>query len=122
MSADNPRFLTDENLEPAIIRGMLLREPSIDIVTAVQAGTLGFKDPQLLAFAADTNRILVSYDKRTLPGHYADFLASGHHRPGVMLLASNATIGRLIDALLLVWGASSHDEWRDTINRLPALT
>ncbi|HEX6800624.1 MAG TPA: DUF5615 family PIN-like protein [Ktedonobacterales bacterium] len=67
MSADSPRFLADENLEPAIIRGMLLREPTIDIVTAVAAGTLGLKDPPLLTFAADANRILGSYDKRTLP-------------------------------------------------------
>lgn len=119
MSVDSPRFLADENLEPSILRGMLLREPTIDIVTAPAAGTLGLKDPPLLAAAAEMNRILVSFDKRTLPGHFADFLVSGRHSPGIILLARKASIGRLIDALLLVWGASSHDEWRDTITRLP---
>jgi hypothetical protein len=76
-------------------------------------------DSTVIAFAAEENRILVSHDKRTLPGHFADYLAAGHHSPGVLLISRKVSIGQAIDALLLVWGASRHDEWSDTITRLP---
>lgn len=114
-----PRFLTDEDFEPAIIKGLRRRQPQLDLMTAVEASNLGKTDSEVLAFAAQESRILVSHDKRTLPGHFADYLAAGHHSPGVLLVSRKVSISQAIDALLLVWGASQHDEWADTITRLP---
>ena len=91
----------------------------MDILTANEAGTLGMQDPDLLAFAAAHNRILVSHDKRTLPQHFAAFRVAGHDSPGVMLISRKHSIGRSIEALLLIWEASHHDEWRNLITRLP---
>lgn len=118
-SDDQVRFLADENFEPAIVMGLRLREPQIDIITAVEAGILRLKDPELLAYAAQQDRILISHDKRTLPGHLADFLVGGHHSPGIMLLSPKLSIGQSIEALLLIWAASRHSEWSDRITRLP---
>ncbi|WIG60562.1 MAG: hypothetical protein OJF49_003310 [Ktedonobacterales bacterium] len=118
-SDDQVRFLADENFEPAIVTGLRRREPRIDIVTAVEAGILGLKDPELLAYAAQQDRILVSHDKRTLPGHFAEFLIAGLRSPGIMLLSPNLSIGQSIEALLLIWAASRHSEWCDRITRLP---
>ena len=62
-----PRFLADEDFEPAIIKGLRRRQPQLDLMTAVEAGNLGKTDSTVIAFAAEENRILVSHDKRTLP-------------------------------------------------------
>ena len=112
------RFLTDENFDPAIVQELRRKQPRLDIITAVEAGTLGLKDPALLAFAAQKQRIIVSHDKRTLPDHLADFLVAGHHSPGIMLVPGELPIGRAIEALLLVWEASSPSDWQDIVTFL----
>lgn len=113
------RFLADENFDYVIVQGLRLRQPQVDILTAPQAGILGFPDPAVLAYAAEQNRILITHDKRTMPDHFATFLAEGNQSPGIMLIARKVAIGQAIDALLLVWEASSHEEWRNLITRLP---
>ncbi|MFI5274955.1 MAG: DUF5615 family PIN-like protein [Ktedonobacterales bacterium] len=108
---ENVRYLTDENFDPAIVRELRRKQPRVDIITAVEAGTLRFKDPALLAFAAQDLRIIVSHDKRTLPDHLANFLVAGHHRPGVMRVPVELSIGKAIETLLFVWEASTALDW-----------
>ncbi|HEY7343518.1 MAG TPA: DUF5615 family PIN-like protein [Ktedonobacterales bacterium] len=113
------RFLADENFDFVIVQGLRLRQPQVDILTAPQAGIPGFPDPAVLAFAAQQDRILITHDKRTMPDHFATFLAEGNQSPGIMLVSRKVVIGQAIEALLLVWEASSHEEWRNLIMRQP---
>lgn len=113
------RFLADENFDYVIVQGLRLRQPQIDIVTAVQADILGLPDPSVLAYAAEHDRILLSHDKRTMPDYFAGFLMEGNQSPGIMLISRKLPIGQAIEALLLVWEASSHKEWRNQVTRLP---
>jgi hypothetical protein len=116
---DHPRFLTDENFEPAIVAGLRRKRPAIDIQTAIEAGTRTMPDPLVLSYAAAHDRILISHDMRTVPTHFGEFLAHGGHSPGGMLVSSRLAIGLAIDALLLIWDASRHGEWRDMMTRMP---
>ena len=65
------RFLADADLNRAIVTGVQRREPSVDFQTAQSAGLRRVKDPQVLALAAEGQRILVSHDvghnARSLP-------------------------------------------------------
>lgn len=120
--AEAPRFFADEDFNYDIVVGLRRAEPSIDIVTAAEAGTLRWTDPEVLAWAAAHNRILLSHDKRTMPDHFYRFLAQlspGIHSSGVMLLPQELAIGRCIAAVLEIWRLSAHDEWRDLLIRLP---
>jgi hypothetical protein len=119
VTPNHPPFWRMKTLTMLSFQGLRLRQPQIDIVTAAQAGILGLPDPSVLAHAADDDRILLSHDKRTMPDHFAAFLMEGNQSPGVMLISRKAPIGQVIEALLLVWGASSHGEWRNVIARLP---
>ena len=112
-------FLRMKTSITSLCRGLRLRQPRVDILTAPQAGILGFPDPAVLAYAAEHDRILLSHDKRTMPYHFAAFLAEGNQSPGIMLVSRKVAIGQAIEALLLVWEASSHEEWRNLITRLP---
>ncbi len=113
------RFLADENFDQRITLGLRRNAPALDIQTAREAGLLGMPDPAVLAYAADENRVVLSHDTSTLPGHLATFLMSGRHSPGVLLVPQESALGRTISDLLLVWEASTADEWRDTWTRLP---
>ena len=81
------QFLADADLKFAIVTGSRLREPAIDFVNAVEADLGGIGDPEVLRVAASQERILVSHDKKTLPGHFARFLAQEYRSPGVFLAA-----------------------------------
>lgn len=67
------RFLADADLNKAIVTGVVRREPSVDFMTAQAAGLRGMKDPEVLELAAKEERILVSHDAGTMPGHFRQF-------------------------------------------------
>jgi Domain of unknown function (DUF5615) len=64
------RFLADADLNKAIVSGLLRREPSIDFLTANAAGLRNMGDAEVLALAADRQRVLVSHDVGTMPSHF----------------------------------------------------
>lgn len=117
--SERVRFQADANFNALIIKGIVRRQPLVDIQTADASGLAGITDPEILAHTLQSGRILVSHDYHTMPGHFADFLASGQHSPGVLLLHQTLPLAQAIDALLLVWSASDPEEWRDTLTYLP---
>jgi hypothetical protein len=71
------RFLADEDLDVAIIRGLRSREPSIDIVDVKSAGLKKTKDSALLEMAAEQGPILITHDRNTMTGLFWERLAAG---------------------------------------------
>ena len=114
------RFLADENIDVDIVQGLRLREAAIDILDVKSAGLRGTKDPVLLEFAAQQDRILVTHDRNTMTRHYYERLAAGKSGPGLFIVPREpSALGRIIESLLLVWSASQAEEWRDRIVYLP---
>ncbi len=109
-------FLADENIDVDIVQGLRSREPSVDILDVKSAGLRGTKDPALLDLADEQGRILISYDRRTMTRHFYERLAAGKSSPGLFIVPEGPdAIGAAIEWLLLVWGASHPDEWRDRV-------
>src|SRR5665811_690706 len=79
------RFQADAGLDGPVLRGLRRAAPGVDIRTANDAGLAGLKDPEVLRIAADSGRILVSQDRRTMPMHFNRYVA-GAQSPGVILL------------------------------------
>ena len=79
------RFQADADLDGRILRGLRRTAPEIDIRTAADAGFDGLKDPEVLRISAQSGRVLVSQDRRTIPAHFARYSA-GARSPGVILL------------------------------------
>lgn len=113
------RFQADANFSRWIIKGLLRSHPTMDILTAEAAGLRGVPDPEVLARAADDERVLLSHDYHTMPRHFGDFLASGRHCAGVLLLHQTLPLGQAIELVELVWEASSPEEWIDALRYLP---
>jgi hypothetical protein len=113
------RFLADASLHDAIVTGCLRREPAIDFLSAHEARLEGVPDPDVLAFATNQNRILVTSDLRTMPRHFGDFLEANGQCAGVFLVRQRAPLAEVIEARLLVWAASDADEWKNRVVEIP---
>lgn len=114
------RFLADEDIDAAIIRGLRSREPAIDILDVKTAGLRGTKDPALLDLAAQQDRILISHDRETMTQHFWRRLKGGKPTPGLFIFPQEpGAVGAIIESLLLVWAASQAEEWRNRIAYLP---
>jgi hypothetical protein len=75
-------------------------------------------DPQLLGATRRIDRVLLSHDVLTIPGHFYELLSQlshGEHLPGVLLVAQEAPVGQALEWIAEVWGASRHEEWRDRL-------
>jgi hypothetical protein len=94
------------------------REPALDFQSATEAGLAGLDDLQVLALAAREGRILVTHDRRTMPGHFAEFIVSGTSA-GVLLIPQYLSVAAAVDDLLLIWHATEAEEWSDRIRSLP---
>lgn len=118
-----PRFLADENLNGAVVRGARRKRPGMVFLTASEAGTRHLSDPEVLQRAKELDLILISHDRATLDNYFAEFLMrlpEGEYSPGLFLITQQRySIGQIIEFILEVYDASSHEEWRNLNETLP---
>ena len=90
------RLATDEDFNNRIVRGLLRRQPDLDIVRVQDAGLAGKSDEDVLAWAASEGRILITHDVTTMIQTAYDRIAAGLPMPGVFELSQNVPIGRAL--------------------------
>ncbi|HVX42816.1 MAG TPA: DUF5615 family PIN-like protein [Mycobacteriales bacterium] len=115
----SPRFLADENIDSDLVLGLRRRVDDIDIVRVQDVGLRTVGDPEILQWAADEERILISHDLRTIPMFAGECLAAGMLMPGVILLRSSMSIAQAIDEIAAIAVASDAEEWNSQIAYLP---
>lgn len=113
------RLFIDQDFDHDILRGLVRRVPDLDVVTAHQAGLSVASDPELLAWAAEAGRIIVTHDRKTMPGHAADRIATGERMPGVIIVPRRLPISQVIDELEVIVMCSYENEWENIIRYLP---
>ena len=113
------RFLTDENFESAIFRGLVRRNPQLDILCVQDYGLSTTDDPIILEWAAQNNRIVLTHDLRTMPNFAYDRIAQNLPMPGVIVMRPDIRIGTAIDDLLMILECSMPDEFQNIVLRLP---
>ncbi|HEX8139518.1 MAG TPA: DUF5615 family PIN-like protein [Pyrinomonadaceae bacterium] len=91
--------------------------PEIDFQTASEANLEGVDDKDVLALCAREEPILVTHDRRTMPHHFAEFIATGTS-PGVFIVQRSTELVVAIEALILVWTASDVEEYVNSIRTL----
>ena len=116
------RFQADADLDYDIVLAVRRRESAVDFASAAESSVVGLGDPDVLAFAAQQDRILITHDRRTMPGHFRDLLNAGKSSPGVFIVSQFAPIGPVVEASVVVWAASNAEEWCGQIRHLPSLS
>jgi predicted nuclease of predicted toxin-antitoxin system len=104
-------FLADENLKSHIIRGLLRRNPSVDVMRARDAGLTGIEDRLLLEWAARHNRVLLTHDVQTLVGFAWESVKAGRPMAGVIVLGRKLRVSEAVEELLLIAECSEPEEW-----------
>jgi hypothetical protein len=113
-----PRFQADADLNTQIVLGVRRRESTIIFRQLVAAASLASLIQKCLPLRPLSGRILVSHDRKTMPGHFAQFIKR-HTSPGVVLVRQRLDIGSAIDDLLLIWSVTQAEEWRNRLGFLP---
>jgi hypothetical protein len=113
------KYAVDEDFNHEIVRGLERRDASLDILTVQDADLLEAHDRDVLAWAAQEGRVLLTHDVRTMPTYAAERLRDGRSMPGIVLVPQLLPIGRAIDDLLLLAQYSEAGEYEGMILRLP---
>ncbi|HEY9802140.1 MAG TPA: DUF5615 family PIN-like protein [Leptolyngbyaceae cyanobacterium] len=100
------------------VTGAVRRQPNLDFQSANAAGLEGKKDSEVLLIAAQESRVLVTHDRKTMPTEFANFIMT-QTSSGVLILTQNIPINDAIEALILVWEASTAEEWINQIMSVP---
>jgi hypothetical protein len=112
------RYQADADLNQVILLAAVRREPALDFQSATAAGLAGRRDAEVLAIAAGEGRVLVTHDHKTMPGHFADFIAA-RTSPGVRVIPQRLPLSTAADELILIWTATESEEWVNRICLLP---
>jgi hypothetical protein len=113
------RLLADENFNGDIVRGLLRRQPDLDIVRVPDVGLAGAEDPDVLAWAAQNNRIVLTHDRATMTDHAYERLTAGEAMPGLFILNDRFPVGQAIQEILLLVACSEQAEWSGRAVHLP---
>lgn len=115
------RYLLDENVDPLYRIELLKREPTLTLWVIGDPGApaRGALDPEILLWCEAHGFLLVTNNRKSMPGHLRNHVTHGGHIPGILELNPNMSIGETIEELWLVWGASEPKEYQDRIAYLP---
>jgi hypothetical protein len=89
-------------------------EPAVDFLPSRGLIPDAMKDPDVLALAANLQRVLVSHDYETMPGHFYRFLEE-RESPGLILLPQQWPIGQSIERLHATWTSTEAELFTNRI-------
>lgn len=113
------RLAADENFDGRILKGLLARATTLDVVRVQDAGLAGADDPTVLEWAAHEGRVLLTHDARTIINYAYERVQAGLPMPGVVEVSLRLPIGRAVDDLLILAEASSEGEWEGQVQYVP---
>ena len=112
------RFQADVDLNQIIVSALLRHEPTIDFQLATTAKLHNLHDKDVLKYAAQHNRILVTHDQRTMPKHFSDFIPNANSS-GVIIIPQKLSIQSVVEDLLILWLETEPKDWINRICYLP---
>ena len=115
------RFLIDENISPQYRTQLLNHEPSLTVLVIgdEDAPPKSTPDPEILEWCEQHQFSLITNNRESMPQHLSDHLSAGHHVPGIFTINLEVPMGKIIEELLLIAGASDADKYIDQITYIP---
>ena len=113
------KFLADENFNNQIVKGVLGKNPDIDMVRVQDVGLKGADDPLVLSWAAQEGRIVLTHDVATMITFAYKRIESDLPMPGLFEVNRRIPIGLIIEEIILIAEYSLDREWEGQIRFLP---
>jgi hypothetical protein len=109
----------DENFNNDVLRGLIRRDPTLDLVRIQDVGLRTLDDEVVLAWAAENDRVLVTHDVSTITTLAYARVAQGLKMPGVLEAPRSLSIATAIEDLRLIAACSEPGEWEGQVRYLP---
>lgn len=109
----------DENFNNDVVRGLLRRNPQLDILRIQDVGLSGARDEVVLDWGARERRVLLTHDVTTLTRHAHERIKAGLPMPGIFAVSRAVAVGQAIEDILLLAELSLPGEWEGQIRYLP---
>lgn len=106
------RLASDADVRGEIVRGLRRRAPAIDLARVQDALPEGASDPEVLAWAAAENRVLITFDRNAMIGFARQRFEAGESMPGVIAATNGQSVGAAIEDILLIVECMSEEEVR----------
>ncbi|MEM7352714.1 MAG: DUF5615 family PIN-like protein [Acidobacteriota bacterium] len=113
------RLAADEDFNGRIVRGLKRREPTLDLARVQETDVFGAADPEVLAWAAAEDRVLLTHDVSTMTAAAYDRVTKHQPMPGVVEVPQSMPIGLAIDDILLLAAGSQPGEYEGQVLYLP---
>ncbi len=113
------RFVADENFNNDLVRGVHRRNPMVDIVRVQDQELSAADDSTILAWAAQSGRIVLTHDVATMTRYAYDRVRAGESMPGVFEVGRDVPIGVVIEDIVLLAECSLDGEWEGQVRYLP---
>ena len=113
------RFLSDENFNNQIVRGVLRQSTDVDIVRVQDVNLSGVDDPTVLEWAAQEERIVLTHDVATMTTFAYQRLQAGLQIPGLFEVSRRVPVGLAIEEIILIAECSLEGEWEGQVRFLP---
>lgn len=114
-------LLADVSLNHHLLTACHRKGANLDILSAAKARIEGMSNRDLLTFAAEHDRILISHDILTLTRDFAELQSTGAPSPGVFLLDSRTPVSEAADWLDIASAATEAEDWDNLIVEIPFL-
>lgn len=112
-------LVSDENFNNDIVRGLLRRNPDLDLVRVQDVGLRGADDPTILGWAARENRVVLTHDAATMADFAYQRVRDHQPMPGVIEIADDLPLGIVIEDVLFLAEYSEPNEWDGQVLYLP---
>lgn len=116
------KLLLDEHLSPQLVEVVRSLAPALDIVSIHhwQEGQFTNQpDERILRAAAAQDRVLVTFDLRTIPAILAEFVVCGECHGGVLFISANSFASNdsksLARALVNRAQRTPNEDWRNRV-------
>lgn len=113
------KLATDENFDGDVLRGLLRRQPNLDVVRVQDAGLADTPDPVILEWAANEGRVVLTHDRNTVPNFAYDRVRANQPMPGVFLVSDHMPKGQAVEELLIAIHCLTPDEAKDQVIYFP---
>lgn len=113
------RLAAEQNFNNDIVRGLLRRQPDLDLVRLHDVGLSSADDRAVLDWCARERRCLLTHDAATITSHAYDRIRAGLAMPGVFEVRPDLPVGPVIEDVLLIALYSRESEWEGQVIYLP---
>jgi len=113
------RFLADEDLKRQIVSAVTRLQPKVIFPTVQSAGLSKAPDRKVLEYAHSRRLIVVTHDENTMIAEAKARITKSLGLTGLLVVPQKRPTKVVAEDLLLIWSASSLEEWADKIQFLP---